>query len=60
MLKKQTWKRDYNYGNRKVHLPEQSFGKCYQARICGNTNVELGNGYCIACWDKKCWQKIIV
>jgi len=55
MVRKYTWKRDYNYGNRKVHLPEQSFGKCYQARICGNTNVELGNGYCIACWDKKCW-----
>lgn len=58
MPKKENWRRDYNYGNRKEHLPEHGFGKCYLSRICGNTNVELGNGYCIACWDKKSWQTI--
>lgn len=60
MPKKHTWRRDYNYGNRKVRLPEVSFGKCLKARICGNTNVDLGNGYCISCWDKKCGHKIII
>ena len=59
MNRKYSRQRNYNYGNRKTHLPEQSFGRCYLARLCGNTNVELGNGYCMTCWDKKCWQKII-
>jgi len=61
-----------NYGNRKVHLPKTSMGACKNSKpyltksgrpgtkLCLNTNVELGNGYCVTCWDKKCWQKIIV
>ena len=29
-------------------------------KLCPNTNVELGNGYCVTCWDIKATRKIIV
>jgi hypothetical protein len=72
MVRKYTWKRDYNYGNRKVHLPQISMGACKNSKpyftkggrkgvkICPNINVELGNGYCVTCWDIKSSRKTIV
>ena len=72
MVRKYTWKRDYNYGNREVHLPQISMGACKNSKpyltksgrpgtkLCSNTNVELGNGYCVTCWDIKATRKSIV
>ncbi len=72
MSRKYKWKRDFNYGNRKVHLPKTSMGACKNSKpyltksgrqgtkLCPNTNVELGNGYCITCWDIKSTRRIIV
>ena len=72
MSRKYTRKKDYVYGNRKVYLPKTSMGACKNSepyltksgkpgtKLCPNTNVELGNGYCVTCWDGKCGHKIIV
>ena len=34
-----------------VTLPVYSFGICKHWRMCGTTQVELGNGLCMKCWD---------
>ena len=72
MGKKYIWKRDYNYGNRKVALPQISVGACENSKpyqtsggrvglnLCPNTNVELGDGYCVTCWDRKSSRETIV
>ena len=28
-----------------------SFGECRNVRNCGNWSVDLGDGYCVECWD---------
>ena len=32
---------------------QESIGNCKNWRKCKNLNVELGNGLCEECWDKK-------
>ena len=34
------------------HLPVESFGRCRNAHRCKNTDVDLGNGFCMKCYDK--------
>ena len=63
--KRGTWVRD-----RKVSLPEINIGTCKNASwrgrrgrgrpLCDAVNVELGNGYCVSCWDKKSGGKFII
>jgi len=40
-------------GIKYVNLPIVSFGKCEYWYRCGNVAVELGNGLCVACWDRE-------
>ena len=40
----------YNYDE--VVLPEESVGECRNAKRCRNHLTNLGNGYCMECWDK--------
>jgi len=35
-----------------VKTPVESTGTCKNVRNCGNHKTYLGNGYCMACWDK--------
>ena len=35
-----------------VRLPVESTGRCKNALRCENTDVTLGNGYCMDCYDK--------
>ena len=39
--------------DRKSPMPEASIGACTRAQKCGNWNVDLGNGLCQKCWDRK-------
>ena len=32
---------------------EENFGRCKNYRLCKQDQVILGNGLCVACWDKK-------
>ena len=60
-----TWIRDRN-----VSLPKNTIGTCKNAEwkgrrgrgrpLCNARNVELGNGYCVSCWDKKSGGKFII
>ena len=60
-----TWIRDRN-----VSLPKNTIGTCKNAEwkgrrgrgrpLCNARNVELGNGYCVRCWDKKSGGKFII
>jgi len=36
----------------KVRPPNISFGDCRNSTRCSQKRVNLGNGYCIICWDK--------
>ena len=36
-----------------VTLPIESFGACSNAKNCKNWEVELGDGWCTRCWDRK-------
>ena len=54
-----------------VDMPSTSIGACKNSKMyltssgrikygfCENLNVELGNGYCIVCWDKKSGSKVV-
>lgn len=63
--KRGTWIRDRN-----VSLPKNTIGTCKNAEwkgrrgrgrpLCNARNVELGNGYCVSCWDKRSGRKVIV
>jgi hypothetical protein len=60
-----TWIRE-----RTASLPENTIGTCKNAEwkgkrgrgrpLCDAVNVELGNGYCVSCWDKRSGRKVIV
>jgi len=41
-----------HYKRLNSHLPQESVGRCKNALKCLNTNVDLGNGYCMKCYDK--------
>lgn len=44
----------FNYEKDDVILPEISVGVCVNWRKCKNIDpLELGNGYCVNCWDRK-------
>ena len=32
-------------------LPDESFGACRRADVCGNWRVWLANGWCVEHWD---------
>ena len=32
-------------------LPDESFGSCRRADVCGNWKVWLANGWCVEHWD---------
>jgi hypothetical protein len=32
-------------------LPDESFGSCRRADVCGNWEVWLANGWCVKHWD---------
>ena len=32
-------------------MPGVSYGVCKNSRNCGNWSVDLGDGYCVECWD---------
>jgi len=32
--------------------PIYTIGECVRSRYCAQFNVDLGNGYCVICWDK--------
>ena len=34
-----------------VPMPGVSYGVCKNVRNCGNWSVDLGDGYCVECWD---------
>ena len=36
----------------KVELPLETSGVCIRWKRCGNTEVDLADGYCVDCWDK--------
>ena len=37
---------------KRLNMPSEKLGSCKNAARCGNYMVNLGNGYCITCWDK--------
>ena len=41
-------------GRHSVHgkAPVYTIGECVRSRYCAQFNVDLGNGYCVICWDK--------
>ena len=36
-----------------VHMPEASVGTCTNVGNCGQVDIDLANGLCIFCWDKR-------
>ncbi len=36
----------------KIALPDSSIGDCKNWSSCGQRQVELGNGYCVSCYDR--------
>jgi hypothetical protein len=32
--------------------PIYTSGECKRSRLCGQFYVDLGNGFCVICWDK--------
>ena len=35
-----------------VRLPQSTVGLCKNYGKCRSFDIELGNGYCVSCWDK--------
>ena len=33
-------------------MPGVSYGVCKNAKNCGHWRVDLGDGYCVQCWDR--------
>ena len=32
--------------------PGYTIGECKRSRTCAQFNVDLGNGFCVECWDR--------
>jgi len=61
-------RKEYKRGvwGKDVVLPKITVSTCRNAKkrggskpTCTAMNVELGNGYCVTCWDKKTSRKVI-
>jgi len=37
---------------RDTPVPEHTVGNCVRWEKCKSFNIDLGNGYCVKCWDK--------
>ena len=37
---------------RETPIPEHTIGQCVRWRYCRQFNADLGNGYCVDCWDR--------
>ena len=35
-----------------IPQPEHTVGVCKRWERCKQFNIDLGNGYCVQCWDK--------
>ena len=36
-----------------VYMPEASVGTCTNVGNCGQVDIDLANGLCVFCWDKR-------
>ena len=41
-------------GRHSIHgkAPVYTIGECVRSRYCKQFHADLGNGYCVICWDK--------
>ena len=37
---------------RETPIPEHTIGDCIRWKNCKSFKVDLGNGYCVTCWDR--------